>query len=333
MFLDGRKNQYGASRPVLLRDGLHRPSPAYLRRAPTSLRVRVRTRIKRELLRAPIIRPWSDNCYRARLRRHADNLPWITSDRFDIYAELRDHGIAFRDATTIAAAVLEVADRFGVDRVGETTQKPLEITLPGRMPEIALPNDLPDMPADSAPLYEWGLAEENLDLAERYIGLPVFFLGAAVRRERAEGNADFYTRRWHMDIDDRRMLKIIVYLNDVGDGGGPFEYLNRNASDHAARIFTYSAGHISDAAMARVVPAADWVQVTGPRLTTIFVDPRRIFHRVQPPTKADRYSLTLTCTSTTPLFESFRECRLSPATLGGLSNELTPRQRRAAMVE
>ena len=134
-----------------------------------------------------------------------------------------------------------------------------------------------------------------------------------------------------MDIDDRRMLKIIVYLNDVGDGCGPFEYLDRDASDHAVRILRYSAGHVSDAAMARVVPAEDWVQVTGPRLTAIFVDPKRLLHRVRPPTQADRYSLTFTYMSTTPLFQTFPESRLSPAALAGLSKELTPRQRRAAM--
>ena len=293
------------------------------RYAEPGLAVRGRRKIKRELLRAPIVRPWSEYRYHARLGRHAENLPWLTSDRFDVFAELRDHGIAIRDATTtIPAAVLEVADRF-VDRLRETTQKkPLEIELPR------------DMAADSAPYewgpYEWGLADENLDLAEHYIGLPVYYLGVAVRREQVD--VDYKTRRWHMDVDDRRMLKIIVYLNDVSDGGGPFEYLNRNASDHAARILKYSSGFVSDAAMARVVPAADWVQVTGPRLTAIFVDPRRFFHRAQPPTKADRYSLTFTYTSTTP-FQTFPGSMLSSAALAGLSNELTPRQRRAAMAE
>jgi hypothetical protein len=279
---------------------------------------RARRKIKRELLRAPIVRPWSESRYHARLGRHAENLPWLTSDRFDVFAELRDHGIAIRDATTtIPAAVLEVADRF-VARLRETTQKPLEITLP------------PDVAVDPA-LYEWGLAEENLDLAEHYIGLPVRYLGAAVRREQV--GVHYRTRRWHKDIDDRRMLKIIVYLNDVRDGGGPFEYLNRNASDHAARIFRYSAGLLSDAAMARVVPPADWVQVTGPRLTAIFVDPRRFFHRAQPPTNADRYTMTFTYMSKTPLFETFSGSMLGPAALAGLSHELTPRQRRAAMAE
>jgi hypothetical protein len=299
-----------------------------------SLPVRARIKIKRELLRAPIIRPWCENRHYARLGQYAENLPWITSDRFDVFAELRDHGIAVRDATTMLPAdVLKIVDRF-VDRLRATTPNPRNNSLQAPVPEITLPSNMPDLPADCAPLYQWGLAEENLDLAERYIGLPVYYLGAAVRAERADGLADHGTRQWHMDIDDRRMLKIIVYLNDVGDGCGSFEYLDPDASHHAARSFRYSAGHVADEAMARVIPRSDWGQVTGPRLTSIFVDPRRLFHRVQPPTKADRYSLTFTYMSTTPLFyQTFPERRLSPVAVARLSNELTPRQRRAVMVD
>jgi hypothetical protein len=295
------------------------------------LLLRARTKIKREVLRVPVIRPWSNSRYYARLGRYAENLPWLSSDRFDIFAELRDEGIAVRDATTmIPTAALEVADRFA-DRLRESVQTSLEIARL-RMPEITLPIDMPDMPADCAPLYEWGLAEENLDLAERYIGLPVFFLGAAVRRERVDGPVSYNTRRWHKDIDDRRMLKMIIYLNDVGAGGGGFEYLNRRSSDDVACAFRYSAGHLSDTEVDRVVPRSAGVPVTGPRLTSVFVDATRLMHRVQPPTENDRYSLTLTYVSTTPLYETFPECRLSPIAIAGLSNELTARQRQAATV-
>lgn len=297
----------------------------------TRFSLRARTKIKRELLRAPIIRPWSDSRYYARLGRHAENLPRLSSDRFDIFAELRDHGVAVRDGTPmIPAAALEVADRFA-GRLRENVQKPHK-TVRLRMPEITLPIDMPDMPPDCVPLYEWGLSDENLDLAERYIGLPLFFLGAAVRRERADGPATYNTRQWHKDIDDRRMLKVIIYLSDVGSGCGGFEYLSRGESDHAARVFRYSAGHLSDDAMAQVVHRSEWVPITGPRLTMIFVDPTRLLHRVQPPTEADRYSLTLTYVSTTPLYETFPECRLTPAALASLSDKLTPRQRQAATV-
>lgn len=280
----------------------------------TRFKARVRIKVKRELLRAPLIGSWSDRRYRARLRRHAGSLPDLTGDMFDVFSDLRNHGIAVRDATPmIPAAVLDVADELA-DRLRESTHNPVETDLPAHMPEITLPSDSADMATDSLPLYEWGLADENLDLAEHYIGLPVYFHGVGVRRERADGLANFHTRRWHMDIDDYRMLKIIVYLNDVVDGGcAPFEYLNPSATEHAARVFRYSAGHVSDAALARVVPPADWTQVTGPRLTAIFVDPKRVFHRVHPPNKTDRYSFTLTYTSTTPLFQfqSSREGKLN----------------------
>ena len=87
------------------------------------LAFRARRKIKRELLRAPIVRPWSDNRSHARLGRHAENLPWLTSDSFDMFAELRDHGVGIRSATsTIPAALLEVADRF-LDRCASARRR------------------------------------------------------------------------------------------------------------------------------------------------------------------------------------------------------------------
>lgn len=277
----------------------------------SGLTARVRGKIKRTFLRVPIVKPWSEYNYHARLGRHAENLPWIRRDRFDILADLRDHGVAIRDATTIPAAVLEVVDRF-VDGLRESPQ------------DVVLPHDVAADPA----LYKWGLTDDNLDLAEHYIGLPVHYLGVGVRRERADGVVDS-VRQWHKDIEDRRMLKIIVYLSDVSDGCGPFEYINRNASNHAARILNYSSGFLSDAAMARAVPPAGWIQATGPRLSAIFVDTTRVFHRAQAPTKADRYSMTFSYSSKTP-FQTFPDTMLSPAALARLGNELTPRQCRAA---
>ena len=294
------------------------------------LAVRVRTKIKREVLRAPVVNGWANGRYLARIEQHAHNLPALNGERLGVLSELREQGVAVRNGTTmIPAGVLEVADRF-VERLRESTQQPQERTNGIYMPEIELPRSAPNIPADCAPLYEWGLTDENLDLAECYLGLPVFFVGAAVRRERADGPAHYPTRLWHKDIDDRRMLKLIIYLNDVGSGGGAFEYLNRTASATATRAFRYSAGHLSDAAMAGVVERSDWISVTGPRLTTIFVDPAHLLHRAQPPIETDRYSLTLTYLSTTPLYQTFPESRVTPSALAGLSGAVTPRQRRAA---
>ena len=285
----------------------------------SALAARVRGKTKRVLLRAPLVNRWSEYRYLAQVGRHAENLPWLSRDSFDLFAELRDHGVATRDAAgMIPARVLEVADRFVDNLRNSTTQNScLDVS----------PDDLGADPE----VYKWGLNDENLDLAEYYIGLPVHYLGVGVKRERVDGiAADF--RQWHLDIEDRRMLKIIVYLSDVDDGCGPFEYVDRERSTQAIRALRYASGFVPDSAMARVVPAQEWTRVTGPRLSAIFVDTNRVFHRAKPPTSADRYSMTFSYSSTTP-YQTFPEFMLSRAVLSALRAELTPRQRLAAMAE
>src|SRR5262249_30382282 len=92
-------------------------------------------------------------------------------------------------------------------------------------------------PSDEAVLSEtevwrWGLAPGLLDLAEHYLGVPVWYYGADVRREVADGKV-IDVRRWHRDIEDRRVLKILMWLRDVSESDGPFAYLSPADSDKA----------------------------------------------------------------------------------------------------
>jgi len=284
-----------------------------------ALAARVRGKTKRVLMRAPILSHWSQYHYLTQLGRHAGNLPWLSRDRFDLITEIREQGIAVRDATTlIPNGVLEVADRF-IDELRVSTEDDCTVSVP------------PDHLAAHPAVYKWGLNDDNLDLAECYIGLPVHYLGAGLKRERADG-ASAYARQWHLDVEDRRMLKIIVYLCDVDEGSGPFEYVSRSWSTQAIRTLRYASGYVADSEMARAVPAQEWIQVTGPRLTAIFVDTTRIVHRAKPPTLSDRYSMTFSYSSAKP-YQTFPEFMLSHASLTTLGTELTPRQRRAAKAE
>jgi hypothetical protein len=214
-----------------------------------------------------------------RLGRHAENLPRLTHDRYEILEELRREGVAQRDAmATIPRGVLEAADRF-VKRLQLSTSRERSFRYS--------PDDLATEPV----LYKWGLTDDNLDLAENYIGLPVHYRGVELKRERADGIARD-VRQWHMDIDDRRMLKLIIYLSDVDDNGGPFEYIDPARSAQAARALHYSSGFVSDVVMDRIVPIENRIRVTGPRLCATLVDTSRVFHRAHPPTATDRYSMT-----------------------------------------
>ena len=280
---------------------------------------RARGRAKRAWVAAPAVRPWSEARYLTQLARHAENLPRLTHDRFEILEQLRSEGVVQRDATAmIPGEVLEAADSF-VARLQLRTSPENSVCFS------------PDELALEPVLFKWGLTEENLDLAENYIGLPVHYRGVAVKRERADGIAS-HVRQWHMDAEDRRMLKVIVYLSDVDDGCGPFEYIDPARSALAARSLHYSSGFVSDVAMDRIVPAESWLRVTGPRLCATFVDTTQVFHRASPPTTTDRYSMTFSYSSTTA-YQVYPEYMLGRSTLRRLRDELTPRQRRALMID
>jgi len=84
---------------------------------------------------------------------------------------------------------------------------------------------------------------------------------------------------WHRDPEDRLILKVFVYLSDVGEHAGPLCYaagshpkgrlrkVPRGTSQRGAR-------RSSDAQMSEVVPEHRWVRAVGPMGTIVFADTR-----------------------------------------------------------
>ena len=137
-------------------------------------------------------------------------------------------------------------------------------------------------------------------MVENYLGLPARYAGAGVRCERATGEA-VGVRQWHRDVEDHRMLKLLVWLNDVDDEGGPFEYVDRAHTPALTRSLRYVSGYVGDEALERHLPRSEWRRATGPTWTCVVADPRSVFHRAMPPIRRDRLSLTFSFTSRTPL--------------------------------
>ena len=79
----------------------------------------------------------------------------------------------------------------------------------------------------------------------------------------------------------------------------------------AQRDLKYRSGSSTDDEMGTTVPRQDWCQAIGPRLTGIFVDTCRLFHRATPPDITDRYSMTYSYSTTTPfqVFPEFLQAR------------------------
>jgi hypothetical protein len=95
----------------------------------------------------------------------------------------------------------------------------------------ALPSDLIRYPA----IYRWGLNAVLLRIAEAYLRRPVAYDGAQLHLSPADGQ-EAGTRRWHLDREDARMLKVALYLHTVDEAGGPFQILEQEAPREDGRF-------------------------------------------------------------------------------------------------
>jgi hypothetical protein len=82
---------------------------------------------------------------------------------------------------------------------------------------------------------------------------------------------------WHRDREDRLILKMFVYLNDIPEGGGPFTYApgtHEKGTIHTTPEWFDEGGvrRSTDEQMAKVVPAERWITAVGKKGTIILAD-------------------------------------------------------------
>ena len=173
-------------------------------------------------------------------------------------------------------------------------------------------------------LYLLGLDDALLEAAEDYLDAEPLYLGAALKREAADGKLTG-ARHWHRDREDDRMFRVLVYLSDAGLDAGPFEYVPARPSEAAARTHGYRSGYLDDRRAAVLAPPELRRYATGAAGDTILFDGIRIFHRASPPARQDRLSLTLTYVSRRPWLLDPR-ARLTRPAAADLKAQLTARQ-------
>jgi hypothetical protein len=89
------------------------------------------------------------------------------------------------------------------------------------------------------------------------------------------------SQRWHRDPEDEQVVKVFLYLSDVGDGAGPFEYIRGSSGDgRYGALWPHGDGVFyppQDEVEAAVAPE-DRLTLAGPAGTVIFADTGG-FHR------------------------------------------------------
>lgn len=275
------------------------------------------------------VREWLGEVHARAVAGHLPLLPVLGEFERRIVCALETDGVFITslDALQLSGAqtLLQVAGELAM----RFAPRARELARSGEEFIIVPPENVAGDPA----IYRFGLQDRLLDIAEAYIGLPVAYDGVAINYTVADGR-EISTRRWHRDWEDRRMLKVAVYLHDVDDNGGPFQLVRRyDGLQTDARGFEYDLAN--DEEMARKFGASfarDVLSCEGPRGTVIFSDTARFFHRGKPATARDRAALFYSYFANPPRHPFLCErTGLSRSQIQRLAEGLPERQRSAAL--
>jgi hypothetical protein len=218
--------------------------------------------------------------YRAALLQHKQNLPSLEKgDRVIIDTLKREgvwvttlHELDLAATSELLSASSGLLPKMGMLSDSEPDQK---------WPEIYTVTDLPAF-------YNWGKQQRLLNIVENYIGLPVAYHGVHLRKD-FPNKEQFGTLQWHIDTEDRNILKVIIYLSDVAEEHGPFEYVPLSLTS-ASRLNYYRIQYklwraqrshnlgINNEVFEQIIPKSAWKSCPGPAGTVIFVDTAAVFH-------------------------------------------------------
>lgn len=215
--------------------------------------------------------------YQVSLVQHRKNLPVLSNEDQLIAQTLKKEGVYITSLENLGlpstAQMLESAKNYAA-----MMKSPRNIQSGYNLPQIYTVTDLPEF-------VTWGIEARLQNIIEHYIRLPIAFHGVHVRKD-FPNEQQLQTLLWHKDSEDRRMMKVIIYLHDVTEKHGAFEYislpnnplelLNYYRVDYA--LWKSNFLGINDQEMMKIIPNTAWKYCPGKAGTVIFVDPRNVLH-------------------------------------------------------
>jgi len=285
-----------------------------------------RTALK--LFNRPRVRILLGRRYGKALHVHQPTLPQLSAMDAEIVAALEKDGIFFTTIEALGLANGHVVTSEARALAEGFAEEAHQLTANGEVFTIVPSERVFRYPS----IYLLGLQDRLLDIAENYIGLPPAYDGVTINYTVADGR-EVSTRKWHRDWEDRRMLKVAIYLHDVDEGAGPFQMIKRHDTlQNDQDGFNYELA--DDATLVeRLGPsyADDIVSCCGNAGTVIFTDTARFFHRGKPATGRDRMAIFYSYFAQNPRHPFLCERTGMPrADVARLTTTLPKRQKSAA---
>jgi len=113
-----------------------------------------------------------------------------------------------------------------------------------------------------------------LDVANAYLRLwaKLSYVDLWYTAQQRESDERVASQNWHVDFDDKHLLKAFVYLTDVGSESGPFEYVPGSQAGGRNVVRPWAPmgyGRITDEEVSRHVGREEIATFTGPKGTLI----------------------------------------------------------------
>jgi len=226
---------------------------------------------------------------RASRRRFEALRPGLGEAQARVVADLRRDGFALADVRELVPELWPLALGEGRAFVAsERVQRGIGSYRPeggrGKDYIVKLHQARPTLPADDLWL-RMGLAPALLDTVSSYLGLwpklnyvDLWYTIPSPVERQAQAS-----QRWHRDPEDERLVKVFLYLSDVGTGAGPLEYVRgSHGTGRWAGLWPNpdpgTASYPPAGELEARIPAADRALATGPIGTLVFCDTYG-FHR------------------------------------------------------
>ncbi|MDB9376231.1 2OG-Fe(II) oxygenase [Nodularia sphaerocarpa] len=245
---------------------------------------KMRNKILKKIDDIPFIRYQEDLAYQAAVKNHIVNLPILAKADLDIVDRIKNEGVVI---TSLA--------ELGISSTPDILAAAKNL-IPQIPPNISGQKNVFVVHATSQQIMEypeiflWGLEQRLLNIVENYLGLPVAYNGVYFRRDIAN-QIEQGSRLWHIDREDRKILKIIIYLNDINEYTGPLQYIPQDLTLEIVKSLKYTSGYIQEQTMREFVSPENYKSCTGSVGTVIFAATGSIFHRGKLPITSDRFAI------------------------------------------
>ncbi len=212
------------------------------------------------------------------------------SDRF-----LTEDGL--RTLETVSGSILETSESDAVQAIVSGSAAPSNKKKDFLVHLVDFPRGVPA----GDPLLKLALDTRLLEIVSLYLGMWPRLHSVAAWLNYPTPIPASTSQLWHSDPEDLTIIKVFIYLTDVGEQSGPFTYVPETQPfGRKAKQAARCKKRGSDDDMRRVFPSNAWQVCTGAKHTMILADTLGC-HRGGKPESDPRILITFTYTSATPL--------------------------------